>query len=366
MNIRLYFVIFSVIISHLEIFSQTISTVTLPSEVDGSIQLNISTIPNLNIEELDYEYLSVFIKNKTNEYSVNAIQGRYKIEDDYLVFSPYFPFEKGITYVVRTKNADADNNYSYQSFQVGKKETIAKAKVVDIYPSANELPENLLRFYFYFNTPMKKGQALKHIQLIDAAGIIDNHAFMEFKQELWSADGKRLTILFDPGRIKRGVSTNMELGPALLEGKTYKLIISVTWEDVYGQALAVNTTKEFVVTKAYRHQINVTELEIQKPKANTNEALHIHFDRIIDHALVHSMIRLEDTNKKLIAGHWETSEEEKIVQFIPKEPWKKGTYRITMDSRMEDVTGNNLNNLLDQKVGTKNSNIQHLIRPFTI
>ena len=78
------------------------------------------------------------------------------------------------------------------------------------------------------------------------------------------------------------------------------------------------------------------------------------------------MIRVEDENKKLIAGHWETSEEEKIVQFVPKESWKKGTYRIIMDSRLEDVAGNNLNNLLDQKAGTKNNNTQHLIRYFTI
>ena len=78
------------------------------------------------------------------------------------------------------------------------------------------------------------------------------------------------------------------------------------------------------------------------------------------------MIRIEDENKNLIVGYWETSEEEKTIQFIPEKTWKKGSYQIIMDSSMEDVSGNNLNNLLDQKTGELNSNIQQIIRPFTI
>jgi len=354
------------IVSRSEISSQTVPTLIVPNEINGTVQLDISSIPHLNAERSRYEYLSVFVKNEAEEYNSNPIQGIYKVEDNYLVFSPYFPFERGMTYVARTKYSDTDSSYYYQSFQVGKKQSIDEAKVVMIYPLANELPENLLRFYVYFNTPMKKGQALKHIKLVDAAGNVDNHAFMEFKQELWSTDGKRLTLLFDPGRIKRGVSTNRELGPALLEGNHYQLTISGAWKDVHGQALSVETIKEFVVSPAYHQHIEIKDLVIQKPEANSDDSLRILFDRLMDHALVQSMIRIEDENNKLIPGHWETSEEEKIVQFIPKEPWKKGTYRIIMDSRMEDVAGNNLNNLLDQKTGEKNSNIQQLIRCFTI
>lgn len=351
-------------IARSEILSQTTSTLILPKTINGKVQLDISTISNRNTEKLGSDYLSVFVKNTKEEYVSNAIQGRYTVENDYLVFTPYFPFEKGMTYVVRTKKSDG--NYSYQAFQVGKKEAVEKAKVVSIYPLANELPENLLRFYFYFNTPMKKGQALKHIQLIDAEGNVDNHAFMEFKQELWSADGQRLTLLFDPGRIKRGVSTNMELGPALLEGKRYKLVILGTWQDVYGQELSINTTKEFTVVKAYRQHIKVDNLQIEQPKANSYDTLNVYFDRIIDHALVQSMISIEDENKNLIVGHWQTSTNEKTVQFIPENPWQNGIYQIILDSRFEDVAGNNLNNLLDQKTDAKNSNLPQIVRLFTI
>lgn len=211
----------------------------------------------------------------------------------------------------------------------------------------------------YFNTPMKKGQALKHIQLIDAEGNIDNHAFMEFKQELWSRDGKRLTVLFDPGRIKRGVATNMLRGPALLRGKQYNLSISGAWQDVYGQQLSEETTKEIEVVHAYRHQIKVNEWVIDKPKANCHDTLTIQFDRIMDHALIQSMIQLVDAEKKLIAGYWEISEKEQVIQFIPEKKWKKGAYRIVIDSRLEDVAGNNLQNLLDHNK-TDEDNNSHL------
>ncbi|MDW3194289.1 MAG: hypothetical protein R8G66_18080 [Cytophagales bacterium] len=366
MRVRLYLIIFSMIVSRSEVISQTTPTLLPPTEINGTVQLDISDIPPLNAERSRDEYLSVFVKNEADAYHSNPIQGLYKVEDDYLVFSPYYPFERGMAYVARIKYSDTDNSYRYQSFQVGKKQSIDEAKVVSIFPSANELPENLFRFYVYFNTPMKKGQALKHIKLVDAAGNIDNHAFMEFKQELWSADGKRLTLLFDPGRIKRGVSTNRALGPVLHEGNNYQLTISDAWQDVHGQALSIETTKEFVVGPANREHIVIKDLVIQKPAANSDDGLRILFDRLMDHALVQSMIGIADENNQRIPGHWETSEEEKIVQFIPKEPWKKGTYRIMIDSRMEDVAGNNVNNLLDQKIGKKNSNTQQLMRCFTI
>ena len=38
-------------------------------------------------------------------------------------------------------------------------------EVVAIYPKANELPENTLKFQIEFNVPMREGNFLQHIQL---------------------------------------------------------------------------------------------------------------------------------------------------------------------------------------------------------
>lgn len=334
--------------SHSKTLPRAATALILPSGLNGTVQLNVSAVPKLDRENFGYETLAVFIEDGENGHRPNAVQGQHTIQGDYLIFSPYFPFEQGMVYAVRTKRVDSNGGYSYQSFQMGEKPSVDQARVVCIYPSSGQLPENLLRFYIYFNTPMKQGQALKHIQLVDSAGNIDHHAFMEFKQELWSPDGKRLTLLFDPGRIKRGVSTNIALGPALLDGNQYHLTVSAAWQDVYGQPLSEKATKEFVAVKAYRQHLRVNRLDLDKPKTNSCEPLGIRFDRAMDHALVQSMIHIEDEEGNFIVGRWITLEQEQLIQFIPEENWQKGKYQIVFDSRLEDVAGNNFQALLDQ------------------
>jgi hypothetical protein len=363
LKFRFYFIAIILVMYSSGVVSQTTPELILPKDLHGTVELNSSTIPNSNKDILDSDLLVVFVENKAGEYISNAIQGQYARKGGSLHFKPYFPFERGMTYVVKTRSTNCDSTYCFQAFQIGERKTVEKAKVISIYPSASRLPENVLRFYIYFNTPMKKGEALKHIQLVDAAGNVDSHAFMEFKQELWSADGKRLTILFDPGRIKRGVSTNILRGPALIEGGRYSLSVSGAWEDVYGQQLSAKTTKKIEVVNAYRHHISVSEWGVEKPKNNSYGSLSVHFDRIIDHALIQSMTKLVDTEGRLVPGHWEVLKKEQMIQFIPEKQWEKGSYRIIIDSRLEDVSGNNLQNLLDHNTtgGENNSQLYQTI-----
>jgi hypothetical protein len=85
--------------------------------------------------------------------------------------------------------------------------------VESVSPSAEVLPENLLRFYFQFSAPMSRGEAYSHIRLLNAAGRAVADPFLELNEELWSGDGRRFTLLFDPGRIKRGLKPREEVGP---------------------------------------------------------------------------------------------------------------------------------------------------------
>ena len=42
--------------------------------------------------------------------------------------------------------------------------------VAQVYPTANHLPENLLKFYLHFSAPMSQGDCYRHIKLLDAKG----------------------------------------------------------------------------------------------------------------------------------------------------------------------------------------------------
>jgi hypothetical protein len=345
--------------------AQSTPDLILPNQPEGNIQWNVSAFPKLSEADLSYDELAVFVINASDEISPIPVQGRFICNAGNLIFTPYYPFEKGLTYTVRTKHLDTDV-YSYRTFILETSEKHDVAELLQIYPSADMLPENLLRFYFYFSTPMKKGEVLKHICLIDSSGIEDMHAFMQFKQELWSPDGKRLTLLFDPGRIKRGVSTNAELGPALLEGNTYQLVISGEWQDVYGQKLGTIEMKTFKVGEAYRNAINIDNWSVNAPMTMSKQALRIQFDRIMDYALLQSMIRIQNQEKNEITGHWEILEQEQSIQFIPEKKWQKGNYNIVFDRRLEDITGNNLQGLLDKKTTDNKHNKKAFVVTFNL
>ena len=70
------------------------------------------------------------------------------------------------------------------------------------------------------------------------------------------------------------------------------------------------------------------------------------------------MIKIVDTKDHLIAGYWNILENEQSMTFIPEKKWKKGNYRIIFDSHLEDVAGNNLENLLDHNKTDKEHNKQ--------
>ena len=60
---------------------------------------------------------------------------------------------------------------------------------------------------------MSRGEAYQRITLIDGStGKRVDAPFLELDEELWSPDGTRFTLIFDPGRIKRGLRPREEVG----------------------------------------------------------------------------------------------------------------------------------------------------------
>ena len=101
-------------------------------------------------------------------------------------------------------------------------EVLAKPKteptvVTQVYPTSDKLPENQLKFYLHFSAPMSRGDSYKHIQLLDEKGKAVELPFLELDEELWDPAGKRFTLFFDPGRIKRGLKPREEVGNEIRE-----------------------------------------------------------------------------------------------------------------------------------------------------
>lgn len=216
-----------------------------------------------------------------------------------------------------------------------------------IYPTADQLPENLLRFYVYFSAPMREGGVLGHIQLVDLQGQKVEGVFFDSIFELWDPSMRRLTLLFDPGRVKTGLRAHEQLGRALIPGESYVLVIGEGLMDAYGNPLAHSHEKAFTVTEADLTPPDIDNWQIISPSGSTTEPLEIHFPAPLDHGLLAEFVRVQREEGKVVQGEIALDSHETIWRFRPEEPWQAGTYELTVNTRLEDIAGNNLHGLFD-------------------
>ena len=221
------------------------------------------------------------------------------------------------------------------------------ALVSEIYPRADQLPENLLRFYIYFSEPMSRENILSSITLRDAEGELIPGVFLDNRYDLWSPDSTRLTLLFDPGRVKTGLVAHNRLGRALISGQRYTLGIDSAL-DMKGCELTKAYTKTFEVREAYSTKLDLDQWQLTQPKAETREPLSINLGREMDHLSLAYRIRIENSDGNPVPGALDLADNERVWVFTPSVPWQKMDYRISVDTEMEDVSGNRLSGVFDR------------------
>jgi hypothetical protein len=220
------------------------------------------------------------------------------------------------------------------------KPVVAPTTVVDrVYPSTNLLPENQLKFYVHFSRPMARGFAYQHVFLLDESGAKVNVPFLELTQELWDPEARRFTLFFDPGRIKRGLLSQQELGMALHEGKRYTLVIDKGWLDEDGNPLVSDFRKSFTAGPADRKPIDLKAWTIRKPSAGTRNPVTVVFPEPLDHAILQRELEVVNSGT-VIAGSVSIGPEEKSWIFTPDAAWRKGTYSIEVGTAVADLAGN--------------------------
>ncbi|MCU1235791.1 MAG: hypothetical protein JWP63_3758, partial [Candidatus Solibacter sp.] len=151
---------------------------------------------------------------------VPPLLGVYTVEAGELVFRPRFPLSPGMH--LRAVFHPPGESEIESTFDVpAAPAALATTRVAQIYPTAATLPANTLKLYIYFSAPMRRGDSWRHLRLVRDDGVQILDPFLELDQELWDRDYRRFTVLFDPGRIKRGLASRAEAGPALEPGRTY-------------------------------------------------------------------------------------------------------------------------------------------------
>jgi hypothetical protein len=267
--------------------------------------------------------------------------GAYRVEGDVLRFEPRFPLEPGMTYRASLRQESGTASPLVTASHTAPARTPSEpASITHVFPSAEVLPENLLRFYVHFSGPMSRGRIYEHIRLLDASGNAIEMPFLEIDEELWSPDMTRLTLFIDPGRIKRGVRPLEEIGPVLEEGDRYTLVIGGKWKDAHGQPLAAEHRKPFRVSGPDREAIDPKQWQIVVPAAASRKPLQVSFGKPLDHALALRLIEVADGSGKYLDGEAALEAHESRWQFTPAGHWQAGRYALRVSSRLEDLAGN--------------------------
>lgn len=222
-----------------------------------------------------------------------------------------------------------------------------KPSVVNIYPTSDSLPVNILRFYIEFSHPMQELGILNHIKLTTEDGRNITGVFFENQYELWNEDRTKVTLIVDPGRVKTGLLAHNTLGRAFDYGKTYFLTVDSLLRDFNDENLNQVFSKKFNAVSEDTTAPNLSNWSVSCPIANTGDFLKIDFNDKIDHISAKTLIKVVDDNGQLVVGKIILGKNESAWIFKPEHKWKKGAYNLIVNSRLEDIAANSLNGIFD-------------------
>jgi hypothetical protein len=195
---------------------------------------------------------------------------------------------------------------------------------------------------------MQRGRALEEISLLDSDGQPVADALYRPPVELWDRTMRHLTVLLDPGRLKRWVGPNVELGPPLKAGQEYTLEVGAGMTDLHGRPLRKPFRKHFVVGGPIREPISVESWNVSPPVTGSRQALALMFTSPLDWALLFHTITIESADGSVIDGRVLVDQCERRWSFTPSSPWVAGVYHIRVGSSLEDVCGNRVTGAFDR------------------
>jgi len=290
-----------------------------------------------------------------------AMLGNFVLKHDSIVFEPVVPLSYELKYQLFYNNKVVDN------FVINRLEDAVKPELSNIFPSTDTLPENLLKMYLIFSKPMQQVENM--MTYINVKNISTNNQesiFLKLENELWNKEHTMVTLWLDPGRIKTDLIPNKTLGLPIKNGNSYELVISDALRDADGNGLKNSVKKQFYVSKRDNNKPLVKNWElVQIPKINTNDELVIDFNESLDAILAKETVQIK-YNDAIVEGDFMLEQNERILKFTPKNFWSSGSYTVLVDTKLEDLAGNNLTRLFDMDVKSDKNDNKTMINNYLV
>lgn len=309
------------------------------------------TFCRLNSETQSRIFRVVPVWERQTESEGFTMLGSYSCHGATIEFTPQFPLVPGQKYKA---SFEWSHPHTHQPLKTSSQFTAPDqrapaqpSEILAVYPSQEEVPENLLKIYLKFSHPMSLEQSRNYVHLHNESGEVIQGAFLDLREELWDNTRTRLTLLLDPGRIKRGLAPHLSEGLPIRTGKTFTLVVDQPWVDGKGHPLSGTWRQTFKVGPADREKPNYESWTWNYPKVESLEPVELSFGEAMDAALAVAEIQVVDAYQRVVPGEKMLTESESRWQFIPQTPWKGQTYTVLVNSRLEDLAGNNLLHAFD-------------------
>ncbi len=251
------------------------------------------------------------------------------------VFLPALPLPAGQAFVLEWTGADG----MMRRHEFRTAAAAGAQPTVELRPTGVSLPANALKFYLHFSEPMERGVFLERLRLFESDGRETLGPFRE--TELWSPDGRRLTVWFHPGRQKTGVNLNLEEGPVLRAGTRCRLVVSGAWRSAAGVARGADRTFEWQVGPADHTLPALAGLRLQAPAAGSREPLVVLSDESLDPGVLAGALHIRRAGQGVV-GHAEAAPDGRSWRFTPDMAWPAGEHVLQADPHLEDLAGNTL------------------------
>jgi hypothetical protein len=199
-------------------------------------------------------------------------------------------------------------------------------QVVLVQPSAAQVPANLLRISVVFAAPIE-GAVLTRIALSHADGRALQEPFLQ--QELWSPDGKVLTLLLHPGRVKTGLVAREQWGPIVSDGDD--VVLSLDGRPI----------KLWHIGPVDANGPVASAWKLSRVRSGSRQPLVVTLDGPIDGRDV-NYLAIVGAGDRLIGGQPQLRDGETTWTFMPDVAWEAGEYRLLVHGTLEDPSGNRL------------------------
>lgn len=326
----------------------------LPAELAGKLPAGRLT------QEQGEAVLTLALLAENTKMPGPNMLGKYERTGNELMFVPRFPLSAGAMYRASLRAAGGTTSMDYVMPMLAAK---APPKVVKIYPTADVLPANHLRFYIYFDRPMRGGKELfQHLAILDEKGKEVEEPWLV--DEIWDEANNCLILYIHPGRIKWGVELRELMGPVLYEKRTYALVVRGAWTDLEGNKLGKDTIKKFSTTPEDRVRIELGDWKVTAPAAGTRDAVVLTLSKSVDYRSLQTGLMVTSANDETIAGTITIGKDEKSWRFTPIQPWQPGLHHINVSPDLEDVAGNTPSRPFDMDLLTPKRRAQKLQLEF--